>query len=96
MVPCIHRNGDITGYSVQYEVVGSGSPQIVPVSGGDTTMTTIPNVESSTTYAIQVAAVNGELIGPYTDPVIVETPQSKFTLQYHVSLPMLCAQYVRL
>ena len=92
MVPCIHRNGDITGYSVQYEVVGSGSPQTVPVSGGDNTMTIIHDVESSTTYSIQVAAVNGELFGPYsTDSVIVETPQSKYTLQCRVSLAMFCS-----
>ena len=92
MVPCIHRNGVITSYSVQYEVVGSGSPQTVPVSGGDTVMTVIHDIESSTTYSIQVAAVNGELIGPYSNvPVIVETPQSKYTLQCRVSLAMFCS-----
>ena len=41
-VPCIHQNGDITGYSVQYEVMGSGNTQIEMVSGDSSGgMTTI-------------------------------------------------------
>ena len=34
-VDCIYHNGDITGYSVQYGVQGSGSTQTRDVSGGD-------------------------------------------------------------
>ena len=47
------------------------------VSGGDTTMTTIQGVMSSTTYSIQVAAVNFVDTGPYSDPIPEETPRSK-------------------
>ena len=72
MVPCIHRNGEITGYSVRYS--GGGSTQTMAVSGGDTTMTTIQGVMSSTTYFIEVAAVNYIDTGPYSDPITVETP----------------------
>ena len=68
-VPCIHQNGVITGYSVQYRVVGSGdTPQTMPVDGADTTQTTIGDLMSSTTYSIQVAAVNSEGTGVYSSP----------------------------
>ena len=62
MVPCIHQNGPITGYSVRYGVIGSGNTQTVPVSGASQTETTI----SSTTYSIQVAALNVVGIGVYS------------------------------
>ena len=76
MVPCIHRNGEITGYSVRYGVQGQ-STQTMSVSGADTTETTISDLMSSTTYSIEVAAVNSVDTGPYSDPITVETPQSK-------------------
>ena len=75
-VDCIHRNGEITGYSVRYGVQGQ-STQTMTVSGGDTTMTTIQGLMSSTTYSIEVAAVNSVDTGPYSDPMAVETPRSK-------------------
>ena len=62
MVPCIHRNGDITGHSVQY--TGGGSTQTVSVSGGDVTEVTITGLTASTTYSVQVAAVNDAGTGP--------------------------------
>ena len=65
-VPCIHQNGDITGYSVQYEVMGSGNTQTMPVSGAGTTQTTISGLIPSTTYSIEVTAVNNDLIGQYS------------------------------
>ena len=67
-VPCIHQNGDITGYSVQYEVMGSGDTQTMPVSGAATTQTTISGLTPSTTYSIEVAAVNNAGTGVYGDP----------------------------
>ena len=66
-VDCIHRNGDITGYSVRYGEVESGSTQTVSVSGGSVT---ISNLTLSTNYTIQVAAVNSAGIGVYSDPPI--------------------------
>ena len=73
-VDCIHRNGDITGYSVQYGVVGSGSTQTMSVSGGSVTEATISSLMSSTTYSIQVAAVNSAAgTGVYSNLLIVQT-----------------------
>ena len=73
MVDCIHRNGDITGYSVRYGVVGSGSILIMSVSGGSVTKVTISSLMSSTVYSIEVAAVNSAGIGNYSIISVVET-----------------------
>ena len=72
-VDCIHHNGDITGYSVRYGVQGSGSTQTSDVSGGDTRQTTIPGLNTSTTYSIEVAAVNSAGIGEYSTSHIIQT-----------------------
>ena len=74
MVPCIHHNGDITGYSVRYGVQGSGSTQIMSVSDMETTIT---GLTSDTSYAVEVAGVNVNGIGEYNDSLIVDTPQSE-------------------
>ena len=58
VVDCIHRNGNITGYSVEYGVQGSGSTQTVSVSGGGSTRTIISGLTPSTNYSIKVAAEN--------------------------------------
>ena len=75
-VPCIHRNGNITGYSVQYGVLGSGSILVISVSGGSVTQVTISNLISSTFYSIQVAAVNSEGTGISSELVFSETSSS--------------------
>ena len=72
-VNCIDRNGDVTGYSVRYGVQGDGSTQTVSVSGGGITETTISGLQSSTTYTIEVAAVNGAGIGPFSHPITTTT-----------------------
>ena len=43
------------------------------VSGGSVTEATISSLMSSTTYSIQVAAVNSAGIGVYSDLLIVQT-----------------------
>ena len=70
MVPCIHQNGPITGYSVRYGVMGSGSTQTETVSG---TQTTISNLMPSTNYSFEVAAVNGVGTGNYSYPLTTRT-----------------------
>ena len=65
---------------MRYGVQGSGSTQTRDVPGGDTRHTTIAGLHPSTTYSIQVAAVNSAGIGVYSDPpVIIETLPSKYT-----------------
>ena len=71
-VPCIHHNGDITGYSVQYGVAGSQNTQNnISVSGA--TKATISNLRSGTNYWIKIAAVNSIGTGPFSEAVSKET-----------------------
>ena len=72
-VPCIHQNGAITGYSVQYGVMGSGSTQMLTVNGATVNEATISGLMSSTTYSIGVAAVNSAGAGEYSDPITAMT-----------------------
>ena len=96
-VDCIHRNGDITGYSVRYGVQGNGSTQTVSVSGGGATMTTMSGLTASTTYSIEVAAVNSAGTGVYSDPMTAETPESKcaylHVLWNEMNIYLICSHY---
>ena len=71
-VNCIHQNGHITGYSVRYWVQRS-STHTLNVSGGTTTAFTLTGLSNSTTYSIDVAAVNNAGIGRYSDSIMVKT-----------------------
>ena len=81
MVPCIHRNGEITDYSVRYG--GGGSTVTRPVSGGDTRQATISGLTPSTDYTIEVAAVNNEGTGPYSTGIVERTP-GQWMMTVHV------------
>ena len=59
-MPCIHHNGNITGYAIMYYTQDNNQPYNASSSG---TMFTIPDLQPSTTYVISVAAVNSEGIG---------------------------------
>ncbi|CAI8015208.1 Protein sidekick-2, partial [Geodia barretti] len=72
-VPCINQNGAITGYSVQYGVMESGNTEIVNVDGATVNEATITGLMPSTTYSIQVAAVNRAGTREYSDPEMAET-----------------------
>ena len=80
-VPCADQNGAITGYSVQYGVMGSGSTQMLTVNGADMTQTIIEALMSSTTYSIEVAAVNSAGTGEYSGP----RNQLTRGMKYHIS-----------
>ena len=58
MTLTVDSNLNGAGYSVRYGVQGSGSIQIKDDIGGEVTQTTISGLMASTTYSIQVAAVN--------------------------------------
>ena len=75
--PCADQNGPITGYSVRYGVVGSGSqlrPLLGDSSGG---MTTISGLSRKTMYTVEVAAENSADIGVYSDVIVFETPDGE-------------------
>ena len=67
-VDCIHHNGDITGYSVQY---GTETMSVSGDSSGG--MYVISGLMPSTTYSIQVAAETSAGTGPYSDSLIAPT-----------------------
>ena len=79
-VDCILRNGDITGYSVQYREVGSGSTQTMSVTGGSVTKVMISRLMPSTTYSIQLAAETSAGVGSYSNSVIVSTDGKELEL----------------
>ena len=67
---CIHHNGDIIGYAVQYGVIGSENMQMMSVSGRNATEITILNLIFSTQYSIKVAAIGENDVGVYSSPPI--------------------------
>ena len=87
-VPCRDQNGDITGYSVQYGLMGSGEkPVTMSVSGGSKTEATLSNLTAETSYWITVAAVNTEGTGDSTN-ISAKTSAGIVTYHYcaHVEL----------
>ena len=77
-VPCIERNGDITGYIVQY------GNETQNVSGGSVTETTISNLTPSTTYNIQVAAMNDADTGGFSSSISIMTLGIIDHIQYNM------------
>jgi len=62
------RNGDVTGYVIRYTRVGSGVSQNITVDGGLRT-SVIPELVAFISYSVEVAAVNVNGTGPFSDPV---------------------------
>ena len=84
IVPCIHHNGDITGYLVQYRMIGSESTQTKNISESDAGDTTLSKLASSTNYSIRVAAVNNAGTGKYSAAIIAETNGKKLNSLFDV------------
>ena len=70
MVPCIHQNGPITGYSVRYGEMGSGSTQTESATGNEAV---ISGLQTTTNYTVEVAAETSVGRGDYSEPIIVTT-----------------------
>ena len=73
MVPCIEQNGDITEYIVRVMEIG-----VMERVDHDVTQVNISQLTPSTTYSIEVAAVNIINTGIYSDPIIFNTPDSEY------------------
>ena len=74
-VPCIQRNGDITGYSVRYGVLGNGGMETLTMVVPDVLMTNLTGLVPETSYLVQVAGINGEGVGVYGETTVT-IPQS--------------------
>ena len=70
MVPCIHRNGDITGYSVQIQGNGTYGD-----CGTNVLMISFTGLLADTHYTVVVAGENSISVGVYGS-LTVTTPQS--------------------
>ena len=64
-VPCLDHNGEITGYIVQ--AVRNGMAEGTANVSGGARQATLSGLSPSTSYTVQVAAVNGAGTGPYSD-----------------------------
>ena len=70
-VPCIDRNGDITGYTVRYNI--SGCNNVTLHNNSDTLVATLVELIPFANYSIEVAAVNDNGTGPFSTPVYIRT-----------------------
>ena len=81
LVPCEHRNGDITGYSVRYGEMGTNmiDVTVLNITEASVTEATISNLMLSTTYSFKVAAVNRAGTGVFSNATLAKTVEkSKF------------------
>ena len=82
-VPCIDRNGDITGYSVRY---GSETVSVSGDSSGG--MYVISGLMPSTTYSIQVAAETSAGTGTYSAAINQLTDGKRLIADFYTYLHM--------
>ena len=70
-MPCLDRNGEITGYIAQ--AMRNGMVEGTASVDGGARQATISRLSPSTSYTVQVAAVNGAGTGPYSSGIFVRT-----------------------
>ena len=71
-VPCIQQNGPITGYVVRYYATCGAERNVQQNKSVVTTGDTIEYLTPNTEYAFQVAAVNVNGTGPFSELVILK------------------------
>ena len=76
IIPCLQQNGVITGYSVRY-YVGIWHKQHSLAIDTKRSEVTISGLASSTAYSVQVAGVNADGTGVYSDPLNQTTRESE-------------------
>ena len=64
-VPCIHRNGNITGYSIRYQKQNREPEEHQKNVLDENTTVFINELQPSTVYVIKVAALNSAGTGIY-------------------------------
>ena len=70
-MPCVQQNGPITGYVVRYYATCGADRDVNQDKSVVTTGDTIDGLTSNTEYAFQVAAVNLDGTGPFSEPIIL-------------------------
>ena len=71
------HNGYVTEYVIRYTRVGSGVLQMMIVDSNSNRFQRddLPEVEVFTSYSVQVAAINVNGTGPFSDPVMALSGQ---------------------
>ena len=65
-MPCLHRNGEITGYTVVTRTSGEDE-RVVNVNDGNARSATVSGLNPNTQYSVSVTAVNSAGIGPASE-----------------------------
>jgi len=68
-VPCVQQNGPITGYVVRYYATCGPDRDVQKTKSVVTTGSIIDCLTPNSEYAFQVAAVNTNGTGPFSEPV---------------------------
>jgi len=86
--PEIDRNGEITGYAIEYTRVG-GSSDVVTVNSGTTHTRTISLLAPFVDHSVRVSAMTVNGTGPYNGPPVVQTSGQDSKLRYNYILTLL-------
>ena len=65
-MPCLHRNGEITGYTVVARTSGENE-RVVDVNDGNARSAIVSGLTPNTQYSVSVTAVNGAGTGPASE-----------------------------
>ena len=79
-INCIDRNGRITSYDVMYGVLGEAMIMRSGISGRSFTA---DELSPFTIYTFQVRGVNSEGSGPYSDLIIITTPEAGNLIEHY-------------
>ena len=68
-VPCIQQNGPITSYAVRYFAIHGADKDVQQYKSVRTMDSIIIGLTPNTEYSFQVAAVNVNGTGPFSEPI---------------------------
>ena len=68
-VPCVQQNGPITGYVVRYYAICGADSNVQQNKSVMTTSDIIDGLTPNIEYGFQVAAVNVNGTGPFSEPI---------------------------
>ena len=78
----MHRNGDITGYSIQYGATTLNTTNTVSGTSNNSRIFTASGLIPLTTYMFRIAAVNSNGTGPYSSVVSIQTSLGEESVMY--------------
>ena len=76
-VPCIGRNGPITGYYLTYTNITSNTSYTVNITGGNSTMYTLTGLIPYANYTVSIIPYNYDMTGPARQAIQLTDKSSK-------------------